>query len=255
MATRPYTYINGSTIQADENNANENELYSDIDPSNVQPANKTGSGPFVLGTAPVFSDAPQLVPIGAIIPFYDFDGAATFDPIYWSYCDGSAIASPTSPLFGQLTPDLSGRHLVGFGTDGGGDIASDAWATAAVGNSGNTINIQHSHTGGAHTHGGGTLRFQTMIMSGFGGAPATSGSGYDINGISKSLFSSAQISYQAGATIARSTTWANAPEQFYTGASSGVSASGGAVSTGAALSITQSIQPISIRVRFIIRVL
>jgi hypothetical protein len=50
MATRQFSYVNGTTIDANENNANENELYSNIDPSNVQPANKVGSGRFLLET-------------------------------------------------------------------------------------------------------------------------------------------------------------------------------------------------------------
>ena len=96
--------------------------------------------------------APGFVPIGSIIPFYDFNATLTFNTTSWEYCNGSAVASASSPIFGQTLPDLSNRYLVGFGTEGGGDIGTAVWATAAVGAASHTLNLQHSHTVNAHTH-------------------------------------------------------------------------------------------------------
>jgi len=95
-----------------------------------------------------------LPPIGTVIWHYDFNaGIPLPDSAYWAACDGSAATVNGGP---QTLPDLSGRYIVGFGTDGGTDIDSAAFATAAVGNAGHTINIQHSHTVNAHQHSGNT---------------------------------------------------------------------------------------------------
>jgi hypothetical protein len=91
------------------------------------------------------------VPVGSIIPWYDFD-ATISKPSNYVYCDGSAISDADSALNGETTPDLSGRYLVGFGTpDGGGDLDSASWATAAVGNTSHLGDFDHEHTS-SHTH-------------------------------------------------------------------------------------------------------
>ena len=91
-----------------------------------------------------------IVPIGTILPFYDYNNTLTFDNTKYAYCDGSIVNF--TGIGPQTTPDLSGRYLIGFGTVGGGNIDTDPWATPAVGNAGWTINIQHSHTVNNHTH-------------------------------------------------------------------------------------------------------
>lgn len=89
--------------------------------------------------------------VGSIIPFYDFNGALTFDGTKWAYCDGSNVA--VAGIGGMSTlPDLSGRVLVGFGTVGGGDIDTATWATAAIGNANHVINLAHSHIVDNHSH-------------------------------------------------------------------------------------------------------
>ncbi len=88
-------------------------------------------------------------PAGSIIPFYDFNAVLTFDATKWAYCDGSGATINGSPI---TLPDLSNRYLVGFGTEGGGNIDTDAWATAAVGNASHTVSLAHSHTVNSHTH-------------------------------------------------------------------------------------------------------
>jgi hypothetical protein len=102
-----------------------------------------------------------LVPIGTIIPFYDF-GSLSFDTDIWKHCDGSNVTDPTSPLFGQTTPDVSGRYLVGFGTEGGGDIDSATFSSTPVGLDGHVFNNEHRHRepSPGHTHGAGSMRFK-----------------------------------------------------------------------------------------------
>jgi hypothetical protein len=69
----------------------------------------------------VTDNTDKLVPVGTIVGHYDFNAAVTFTDD-WLYCDGSVIADAASPINGQTLPDLSNRYLVGFGTEGGGDI-------------------------------------------------------------------------------------------------------------------------------------
>ena len=153
------------------NTVNRTYTYPDASgnvPSLPTPATtETGSGAIVRANGPTInnltvtgtfvfpSGAAGTVPIGTIVPFQDFGGLVTFDTAIWKYCDGTAIPgapSPTNPLGGQFTEDMSGRYLIGFGTVGGGNIGTDPWATPAVGNAGWTTNIQHSHTVNNHTH-------------------------------------------------------------------------------------------------------
>lgn len=170
----------------------------------------------------------QLVPIGSIIPFYDFDGALSFDTDYWVYCDGQA---QTIGGASRTTPDLSNRYLVGFGTEGGGDIDSAVWATAAVGQASHTsASIAHTHTGPSHTH-------------------AIPGLGYNATsnelGITESLL-------DLGSDIGTVDEHWNATDGNDTGYLRFTTTSGGTGATGSALT-TISIQPRSVRVRFIMR--
>jgi hypothetical protein len=101
-------------------------------------------------------------PIGSIVAHYDYNAALTINSDYWRYCDGSSVT--ITGIGTQTLPDLSNRYLVGFGTEGGGDIDTAAWATAAVGNASHQVDLSHTHTfttgaGGAHSHGAGTLQF------------------------------------------------------------------------------------------------
>lgn len=208
------------------------------------------------------------VPIGSIIPFYDFNGAATFDTDYWDYCRGQVIANPSSPLNGQTMPDLSGRYLVGFGTDGSGTLHNAAWAATAVGNAGHTVNLQHSHTvsshfhtGPSHSHTVGTLSFSIGEWDDSLGAIrfSTGGVSADINMLYSS--NTAQATDPVGP--AGSVTVISNPNSdrvFKTYSAAGSTAAGGTGNTGNAspgtdsqLSAAQSIQPRSLRVRFIMR--
>lgn len=208
------------------------------------------------------------VPIGTIIPFYDFNALVTFSTDTWMYCDGSVVADVFSPLNGQTLPDLSGRYLVGFGTDGGGNIDTAVFATAAVGNAGHTIDIQHSHTVNAHSHTVNSHNHTTpnhahtvLIISRPLAVPVvpgiSDGAGTAIGGAKTvALGGVGDIAIgidPAGFAIGETRT--------YSSDSSGGSNTGNASpgtdsqspTTNNQLSTTQSIQPRSIRVRFIIR--
>lgn len=220
-----------------------------------------------------------LMPIGSIVPFYDYNGALTFDPAYWSYCDGSVVTINGTP---RTTPDLSGRYLVGFGADGGGDIDTAVWATAAVGLAGNIINLQHnhtvnshSHTGPSHTHGLGshthTLTAEldhshtglTDVISNNSGFSGSQIAVMDDDGVIKTTHHFAIDSgvnnfegqHRHGIIDDGGHNHGGA-----TGAASGNTAADGTGATSSEtpgtdnqLSTTQSIQPRSIRVRYLIR--
>ena len=309
MAVEPLILTNGTTADANEVMALFNEIYTNIDPSNVQSANKTGTGPFVLGTGATLTNpiinggtinAAGVVPVGTILAFYDFNGLVTFDTAYYTYCNGAVISNPSSPLNGQTLPDISGRALVGFGTDGGGDIGTATWATAAVGNAGNIINIAHSHTVASHTHdmqnhthtgavhthdiAGHTHSMSNHVhflgddgwaqLSGQGGGPSSGD--ILIRSVAASIWTSNvrcdSLDQVAGETSTQGVALDGAtdgPNTNSTGVTPLTTDAAGAANTGvpstnttsaaspgtdSQLSATQSIQPISIRVRYIMRI-
>lgn len=183
MAIKTITLLDGTTAYAHDVEDLVNPLYTDIDDSNIKlGANiqvkklepSTNAGDILIGNASkvptwvaVTGDATidstgkivlkegllnGTVPIGTIIPFYDFNGLLTFDDSIWAYCNGQ---TKTFPVIGaQTLPDLSNRYLVGFGTENGGNIGSAEWSTTVQGIASHQINIQHSHTTNiAHGHG------------------------------------------------------------------------------------------------------
>lgn len=147
------TPINGTTSNAFTINTDGNS-------ATLSTVNLTADRVFLLpdesGTLALFSDivtaVNTYVPIGSYLFFDDFNGTLSFpDSDIWHLCDGSTISDPDSPLDGLTPTDMSGRYLVGFGTDGGADIG-DPGAMALVGNVDHQINIQHSHTVNSHNH-------------------------------------------------------------------------------------------------------
>lgn len=200
----------------------------------------------------------SLVPIGSIIPFYDFNGALSFNTDFWAYCDGS---SKTFDGVSRTLPDLSNRYLVGFGTEAGGDIDTAAWATAAVGSANHTVDLSHTHDmgnhthiGPSHTHGPGNLNFHVMSFGSVGPSSySVSGSG-PVTNLAPNNDSSGSYVLAFGS--------AGSAIFTMTDASGGVSGSGGNSATGApstnttssSSSSSQSIQPRSIRVRYLMRI-
>lgn len=195
------------------------------------------------------------IPVGTITAFYDYNGLVTFDTNFWKYCDGTAIVKVGSPLNGQLAPDLSGRYLVGFGTDGGGDIGTALWATAPVGNAGHTINLQHSHTVDPHTHDYGTLQFKTSTSVQNAMPPGYRVDFYDNAGAVVTVAASVTVMAAVAGAVVWIQTAGPGPgtQDYYTTAGSGNTGSF-SPGTNNALSTIQSIQPRSIRCRYIIRI-
>jgi len=202
----------------------------------------------------------SIPPLGSIIPFYDFDAALTFNSSYWAYCDGS---SKTITGVGAKTlPDLSNRYLVGFGTEGGGDIDSASWATTAVGNASHQVDIQHAHTMTGHTHTGPshlhTTGDFTLLEADI--PSHTHGTSIKVrNDIPNVTVTGATTAYEAdaaysGTYVTTATGGGTAHNHGNTG-SSGTAATGSTTDTmNNQLSTTQSIQPRSIRVRYIMRI-
>lgn len=262
---KPFDFIPGTVIRSLEVNQDFDVLYTDYNGNITNPNIAAGAGiafsklaalpsaQIIVGsagnvpTAVAMSGAATIsntgvvslsgstggaMPIGSIIPFYDFNGVATFDTNFWRYCDGSVLVYPASPLNGQSLPDLSGRYLTGFGTPGGGNIDTDPWATAQVGNATNQANL-------AHTHGPGTLQFEAGMQS------TTQYSMFDNVG-TPFVVAQDNVVFQAG--VNRSGAQISSTNRtYYTRNGTGVTAAGG--------SATQDIRPSSIRVRYIIRVL
>lgn len=202
----------------------------------------------------------NVCPVGTIIPFYDFNATVTFDNTIWAYCDGSVINNAGSPLNGLTLPDLSNRYLVGYGTEAGGDIDTATWNATAVGNAGHTINVQHTHTDSghthsitSHTHGPGTLQFKVSDWDG------STVNFYDSGGTQIPVFTETVDTSAGAGTITGALLPASGVGDGYTkngtGVTSGTSGNTGstAVSLSNSLSTTQSIQPRSIRCRYIIR--
>lgn len=283
----PYTFVNGTVADADEVNARFALLYQlqagGIDETNLAltlnlsakaltlPAALTvnlSSGqrrisfPDVRADTDIALGSTIAPPIGSIIPFYDFNGALTFDTRYWTYCDGSTAT--IAGIGSQTLPDLSNRYLVGFGTEGRRDIGTTAFVTAPVGEPNHAINLQHAHTVHSHRHrvephdhGVGTLQFETgqiIIFNGTHQLWMYNASG----GLDQAIFNVHPNNVGNADSMAR--IFNIGTKTFYTANGTGTTGSASPMTddqrpgTDLQLSSTQSIQPRSIRVRFIMRI-
>lgn len=281
-AVLPYNYVNGTIADANEVNANEHELRDKYNSSLSGTAGHTHSGVDGDGTKITSSgidsaNFKELVPLGSIVPIYDFNGLLTFDTAYWAYCNGQT--KTITGIGAQTLPDLSNRYLVGFGTEGGADIGAAAWATAIVGNASHQINLAHAHTVTAHTHdlqnhthnvpahyhGKGTLAIGTSGSHShtYTWRDASSGSGTaspagnnDPGGPgSNSTSSNSHTHPNADFTGSVGNTAGSNGDSAFTSAAPSTNTSGSASpSTDSQLSATQSIQPRSVRVRYIMRI-
>jgi hypothetical protein len=167
------TFVAGNKIKSSEFNANNASIRDTYNVHDESANNVHGVSGDVVGTTGVQvlinktfgAGCPQIPPIGTIIPFYDYNGSLTFNATYWAYCDGSTQV--IEDIGSQTLPDLSNRYLVGFGTEGGGDIDSASWSTSVVGNASHLNSHYHylsglsgSFTTGTesadHNHGGNT---------------------------------------------------------------------------------------------------
>ena len=123
-----------------------------------------------------------LVPIGTIVPIYDFSGALTFDSDYYAYCNGQ---SKTIGGVSRTLPDLANRYIVGFGIEGASTgangVGNATWSVDPVGEASHQVDISHTHstdiasfTSGSessHTHDDGTYAVNiASFTSGAGGS-------------------------------------------------------------------------------------
>lgn len=175
------------------------------------------------------------VPIGTILPFDDFDGALQFDTEYFCYCDGEIHTVGEAQ---RTVPDLSGRYLVGFGGEGDGDIATADWDADPVGAEAHQIDLGHSHTCNNHYHSlSGHTHSVVSGHTGLGELDLSAGL-MDYCTPGENFF----LKHKHGpGTLAT-----GGPSNDTTGWSTDRG-------TDSQLSATQSIQPRSIRVRFIMR--
>ena len=254
MAIKPLTLINGTTADANDVEAIFAPLYSDIAPINVQVANKLGTGRFVLESA--LNDA--TIPVGFTLGFSDYGGLVSFDTNFWRYLDGSVLNAPGSPIDGVTLQDGSGRCIVGFGTDGGGDIGVAAWNAAQIGNVGNIVSLSHTHTVNSHTHtiththegGSHTLTISEM--------PAHD---HDVRFYTADGAVNQQVTGESGGNsgdflasgAAQSTGGGNSHSHGTTSAASTPNSGAQSPGTNSGLGNT-NIQPTSIRTRWVIRI-
>jgi hypothetical protein len=165
----------------------------------------------------VMANLNAICPVGKIMYFDDLNGVNTVDTGIFAALNGQTISDAGSPYNGLALKDVSGRYIVGYGTDGGGNIASAAYAMTVVGNAGHSVNLAHIHQ----------TAYRLSVNLGF----------YDINGNAVSEFAFAKTQF-TGSGLAYG--YANETENqtFYT-------TSGG--------SSTQSIQPRSVTFRAYVR--
>lgn len=182
-----------------------------------------------------------LVPIGSTMLFNDFNGVLSVSGTYWTPENGTTVTDPDSLLNGKTLDDVSGRYVVGFGSDGGGDIDSAAWSAGAVGNTGHVVDL--SAVGAAHTHGVGSLQFQTGRL--YSAAGNLEFYMFDSSGSDDKVLNISGLR-QSGASNMTYTAGSN--RYFYTKSGTGITSSDG---TGG--SATQSIQPRSVKKRSYIR--
>lgn len=201
----------------------------------------------------------QAYPVGSIISFYDFNAAVSYDTNVYLPCNGAVVADATSPLNGKTLPNLSGRYIVGFGTDGGADLGSATFNTTTLGNS--TRDLAHTHTVGTHkhtyghTHGADTLQF-AAFATGFV-FPTFFVYGYDSGGGAASFVQSSIQSPGTANPLASITLLTGSVAYTKNGAGDTGSTSSDtgttSLNTASSLSSVQDIRPSSVRVRYLMR--
>lgn len=222
----------------------------------------------IKGTAqtyesPAFSLKDSIYPVGTILQHYDFNGTVNAVASgHWAYCDGSVVSDTASPLNGQTLPDLSGRYIVGAGTDGGGDIDTATWNATVTGVASDTNTFAHTHTDSGHTHTQshnhdvGSLQFTV--------ASVPSGKSKNLNFFSSAAADIVVVGNLGGFTGNAGSTFANIStsfpvSDFYTKSGTGSTTNdttalqSSTVNPGQALT-TLDIRPSSVRIRHIMRI-
>lgn len=134
----PYNFVNGTTANAEEVDANFNSLKSFAETALVQVDGSVKAGLSALAAEVIA----QLVPTGTITAF-----AGVAAPSGWLLCDGTTSTAGypgLAALVGATTPDLRGHVLVG-------KSASAPFNGTLLSKFGSTTSTA------VHTHGDGTL--------------------------------------------------------------------------------------------------
>lgn len=119
-----------------------------------------------------------LPPVGSVLPFFDFNGLVTYNSDVWKPINGATISDVQSPLNTVTLPNLTGRALIGYGTDGGSDMMSATWSASPVGNAGHLIDISHSHDLGSNAYA--KFHFNSSYLAALS-LSGPSGSGFTAN--------------------------------------------------------------------------
>ena len=210
-------------------------------------------------------DGVVTIPIGTILPFYDFGGLLTFDPTKFVYCIGQTINVGTIGL--RTLPDGSNRYLVGFGSEAGGDNGSAAWNTTIKGTANHTFNLGHEHTyyySYDHTHG---YYFSYPHTHTSGGLWALIGSSYAQfqwnssggqftynNRVNCSSYQGGTATSAAYGTTMTGSTGSTSLGTDYRASGGSSNGTNTTSTTGGGLSSSFVIQPRSIQVRYIMRI-
>lgn len=188
----------------------------------------------------------RFVPAGTILAWYSYDLTAatplSFSTAVYAYCDGATAVTVAGFTGTVSVPDMSDRYLIGFGTEGGKDIDTATWATAAIGDVSHTISVK------AHTHGVGDYQFKTFYVQ-YVNSSHSNYYGYTLAGATSQMFSLHDCTDgglgAACDTMERSGGGVTQTLTVYTKSGTGTSDNP---------TDTASIQPRSIRVRYLIKI-
>jgi len=213
----------------------------------------------ICGDKTVIPPASDPAFVGEIKTFHTFNGTVAI-PSGWMVLNGDVVDETNydaihgagayvadgvagSVLAGKFLPNMINKYEVAVAAttqDGSGAISS-------VGNSSNTVNLQHSHTGGSHTHGGANHNHQWHERAGLNNPRSyTSGGG---------LTEMTALGQASSGLLSSSSTNTKLVGNYYTSNAAGTTGGGGTVSTTNGLSTSQSIQPESIEVIKIMKVI
>lgn len=189
----------------------------------------------------------KTLPIGSITMFHTFNSTVSI-PRGWMKCNGDVVNATnydaihtagnfatdgvgSAALNGKNLPNLEDRYPVGAAST----TQDGSVAITEVGNTNHEININHTHTGPVHNH-------QWYSATGSGVNDQT----FDVNGNTITL-PGPTTKLAGDAKIARDTSTTS-------GISSAFTNSSAPANTGASLPTNQDVQPASIEVIYIIKV-
>lgn len=242
------TQSDGTVIDSSDINQYKTALVGDLLPRNASGAVEDGAGSIGSSSYKVKRANVEVGYFGPgnIIDHHTYNGVVPI-PAGWYPCDNTIINEAnynsvhgagkwasdivSSLLDGLYAPDLVGNYTVGAATT----VQSGSTALTTVGNSGNQIDIAHTHTQPSHVH-----RWYDD------NGAATNAQSYESDGGAVDLTSSSPST--AGVQIA-----STAGSGDYLSADYYTDSQNPAI--GSSLSATQSIQPESIEVIKIIRII